>query len=262
MQAAASIFVLQITDLHLLPDAGSRLLGVDTAASLDAVLAAALAERLPDAVIVTGDVAHTPTAATYARARALVEARFRGVTLWLAGNHDHGDLLSAGAPAANEINFGDWSVLAIDTHSDGVEAGSVAPAELQRLDAALANSRARHVVVVGHHPPLALGTPWLDSGRIGNGEALLELLSADPRVRAYACGHVHQASTAEHGALELLTSPSTCFQFVAGSERFSVDATPPGWRWLELRADGTLRSQIGRATGFAVTLDLSKFKKH
>jgi 3',5'-cyclic-AMP phosphodiesterase len=262
MQAGRSIHVLQITDLHLLPDGGARLLGVDTAASLDAVLAAALAERIPDALVVTGDIAHTPSSATYARARSLLEAHYRGPALWLAGNHDHGAVLSAAAPGANELEFGDWSVLAIDTHSDDVEAGAVAPPELEQLRARLAATRARHVVVFGHHPPGPLGTPWLDTGRIANGDELLGLLVADPRVKAYACGHVHQANATSHRALALLTTPSTCFQFVAGSERFSVDTTPPGWRWLELRADGTLRTEVGRAADFAVTLDMSAFKKH
>ena len=75
---SGSVSILQITDLHLLPDADSRLLGVDTAASLDAVLRAALAEHAADALLVTGDIAHEPTSATYARARGLIEERYRG----------------------------------------------------------------------------------------------------------------------------------------------------------------------------------------
>jgi len=66
----------------------------------------------------------------------------------------------------------------------------------------------------------------------------------------------------QHAGLTVLTTPSTCFQFVAGTRHFSVDDSPPGWRWLELRADGTLRSEIGRADDFVVTLDMSTFNKH
>ena len=261
LQAAGSIFLLQITDLHLLPDASQRLLGVDTAASLEAVLTSALAERVPAALIVTGDIAHTATAATYTRAKTLLARQYRGPMLWLSGNHDYGALLAAAASADDELLLGDWSILAIDTHGDDVEAGWLAPAEIARLRARLANNRARHVIVFGHHPPLPLGTPWLDKSCIGNGEELLALLGADPRVKAYVCGHVHHASTANHFGVAVFTTPSTCFQFVAGTERFTVDATPPGWRWLELGADGTLRSEVGRATDFVVTLDLSTFKK-
>ena len=73
-----SLSLLQITDLHLQPDHGARLLGVDTAASLDAVLRAALSQRRADALIVTGDIAHSASEATYARARAAIAAHFHG----------------------------------------------------------------------------------------------------------------------------------------------------------------------------------------
>jgi Icc protein len=262
MVSAGTIHVLQITDLHLLPVADARLLGVDTARSLDAVLRSALSQCLPDALLVTGDIAHTPADATYARVREFIAARFRGPALWLAGNHDLTAPLSAARPAADEFEMASWSVIAIDTHVDGREGGWIADAELDRLRERLERSRARFVVVTGHHPPLPLGTPWLDSGCIANGPELLDVLAGDARVKAYVCGHVHQETATAHRGLQLLTTPSTCFQFVGGTRSFSVDATPPGWRWLDLAADGTLTSRVGRATDFAVTLDLSTFKKH
>jgi Icc protein len=262
MHATAPISLLQITDLHLLPDPGARLLGVDTGASLDAVLAAALAARPPDALIVSGDIAHMPTAATYARARELLARHYRGPMMWLPGNHDLSAPLAAAAPPADELRLGDWSILTLDTHTDDVESGCVAPAELRRLQDRLRNSNARHVIVFGHHPALAVGTSWLDGSCIGNGAELLAALEADGRVRAYVCGHVHQANASAHSGIALFTTPSTCFQFVPGTERFTVDTTPPGWRWLELGADGTLRSHVGRADDFVVTVDMSTFKKH
>lgn len=262
MASAAAIHLLQITDLHLLPAEGARLLGVDTARSLDAVLRGALSQRTPDGLLVTGDIAHTAADETYARVRELLAARFRGRALWLAGNHDLAVPLHAARPEADELEVANWSVIAIDTHVDGEEGGFVADAELDRLRERLARSRARYFVVAGHHPPLPLGTAWLDSGCIANGRALLDVLSDDPRVKAYVCGHVHQETATVYRGLQLLTTPSTCFQFVAGTPRFSVDATPPGWRWLDLAGDGTLTSRVGRATDFAVTLDLSSFKKH
>jgi Icc protein len=248
--------------LHLLPASNARLLGVDTAASLDAVLSSALAERAADALIVTGDIAHTAEDATYARVGTSIAARYRGPMLWLAGNHDLSAPLNRQRPDVDELRLGDWSVVAIDTHVDNAEGGLVAEAELERLRERLARSSARFVVVAGHHPPVPLGTPWLDTGCIANGAALLELFAGDPRVKAYVCGHVHQETATLHRGLSLLTTPSTCFQFVARTERFSVDTTPPGWRWLDLAADGTLTTRVGRATDFAVTLDLSGFKKH
>ena len=262
MHASAPISLLQITDLHLLPDPGARLLGVDTGASLRAVLTAALAARLPDAMIVSGDIAHAPVAATYARARELLAQHYAGPMLWLPGNHDLRAPLAAAAPPADELRLGDWSILTLDTHTDGVESGSVVPAELRRLQDRLRDSSARYVIVFGHHPVLPVGTSWIDSTGIGNGAELLAALEADGRVRAYVCGHVHQANATSHNGIAVFTTPSTCFQFAPRTERFSVDTTPPGWRWLELDADGTLRSHVGRADDFVVTIDMSTFKKH
>jgi len=189
--ASRSIFLLQITDLHLLPDRAGRLLGVDTAASLDAVLHAAMAQRVPAAVIVTGDIAHTPLPNTYARARALLSQHWDGPCLWLPGNHDVGTELARVAPGGRDLTMGDWNVVAIDTHQDGVEAGAVSDSEMRVLRDHLRATSARNILVVGHHPPLEVGTPWLDRGRISNAAALLELLTADSRVKGYVCGHVH-----------------------------------------------------------------------
>lgn len=255
-----SVSILQITDLHLLPDAHARLLGVDTAASLDAVLRSALAECDAAALIVTGDIAHEPAPQTYARARTLIARRYRGPARWLAGNHDLDAAFMDERLDTSELRLRDWSIIPIDTHIDGAEGGSVAVAELQRLREVLARTDARFVIVAGHHPPLALGTPWLDEGRIVNGVELLEVLSGDARVKAYICGHIHQDTAAMHRSLQILTTPSTCFQFVGGTPRFAVDATPPGWRWLDLAADGTLSTRVGRTDNFAVTVDLSGFK--
>lgn len=262
MHAAAPISLLQITDLHLLPDPGARLLGVDTAASLDAVLCAALVTRSPHALIVSGDIAHAAVAATYTRAREMLAHHYGGPMLWLPGNHDLGAPLAAAAPPADELRLGGWSILTLDTHTDDVEGGCVATAELRRLQDRLRASNARHVIVFGHHPALPVGTSWMDASRISNGDELLAALEADGRVRGYVCGHVHQANASSHNGIALFTTPSTCFQFAPRTERFTVDTTPPGWRWLELGADGTLRSHVGRADDFVVTLDMSTFKKH
>ena len=261
MADAAPISLLQITDLHLLPAADARLLGVDTAASLAAVLHAALAERVPDALVVTGDLVHEPQVSAYERVRATIAKHYRGPMLWLPGNHDIADVLTRVHAPVERLELGDWCVIGIDTHVDGSESGRVSAAELLRLRDRLAATRARWVVVAGHHPPLPLGMPWLDPSRIVNGAELLAVLDSDARVRAYVCGHVHQDTANRHGRIDVLTTPSTCFQFVGSNPRFAVDATPPGFRWLDLGYDGTLATRVGRATDFTIAIDMSTFRK-
>jgi 3',5'-cyclic-AMP phosphodiesterase len=258
---SGSFSLLQITDLHLLAAENARLLGVDTAKSLDAVLRAALSERAADAMIVTGDIAHDAIETTYTRVGASIAAHYSGPVLWLPGNNDVAAPFDRQRPEPRELRLGAWQIIALDTHVDEMHGGNVADAELERLRSVLAGTPARFVIVAGHHPPAPLGTPWLDRDAISNGVALLELLSSDARVKAYVCGHVHQETATTHRGVRILTTPSTCFQFVPGTASFSVDATPPGWRWLDLASDGTLTTRVGRATDFPVTLDLSGFKK-
>ncbi len=84
-----------------------------------------------------------------------------------------------------------------------------------------ARSRARFIVVIGHHPPLPLGTPWLDSGlhreRRGVARRAGRLMRASRPTSAGTC--IRTTATAYRG-LQLLTTPSTCFQFVAATQRF------------------------------------------
>jgi len=158
MVSAGTIHLLQITDLHLLSVADARLLGVDTARSLDAVLRNALSERVPDGLLVTGDIAHTPADATYARVRELIAARFRGPALWLAGNHDLTAPLNAARPTAGELEVADWSVIAIDTHVDGEEGGRVADAGLDRARDCAGSARRRSSSTSTTRPPSSPST--------------------------------------------------------------------------------------------------------
>ncbi len=158
-----------------------------------------LAERAADAMIVTGDIAHDATEATYARVRAAIAAHYqvrsygcRAITMWPRRS-------IGSAPRRRELQLGEWQIIAIDTHVDGAEGGNVGAAELDRLRDVLARTAARFVIVAGHHPPMPLGTPWLDNGSIANGAALLDLLSGRRareglRVRARAPGDRDDAS--------------------------------------------------------------------
>jgi len=57
-------------------------------------------------------------------------------------------------------------------------------------------------------------------------------------------GHVHQAFERRRGDVLFLATPSTCAQFTPGTERCVMDMKPPGYRWLELQPDGTVRSEV------------------
>jgi Icc protein len=251
--------VLQITDLHLRQVAGGCLLGVDTQASFEAVLEQALAERIPDAVLVTGDVAHDSQPEVYQRFWKLLRNRFRGPALVLAGNHDitrqMGSLLAAG-----ELRLGAWVLLALDSHVDDQPAASVDTLEFARLKEACESAGDCHVLVATHHPPIEIGCPWLDKDRIKNGGELLEWLAEHSTARAVVFGHAHQKIESRYRDIALLGTPSTCIQFAPGTERFAVDDRQPGYRWLHLDSRGGVTSSVERVEDFPMTIDMTQFK--
>jgi Icc protein len=122
--------------------------------------------------------------------------------------------------------------------------GRLGEAELKRLESCLADSRPALVAV--HHPPLALGTPWMDAIGLENGAQLLERLGRHPQARALLFGHAHCEFDAERGGLRLLGCPSTCLQFAMGTAELELDPRPPGYRWLRDTTGGGIDTGVVR----------------
>ncbi len=255
---APPLTVLQITDLHLLPEPGARLLGVDTQASLEAVLAQAFAERRPEAVIASGDVTHHGDAATYARLLELLRSYHTGPVLLLPGNHDESGAMGELLEPAPTVTLGAWTLIGFDSHVDGRPEAAVSAAERQALEAACeqAGVAGQHVLLATHHPPISIGCPWLDKDRIQDGPELLEWLAEHTTVVAMVFGHAHQVIEEQRHGLRLLGTPSTCFQFLPHSESFSIDRAKPGYRWLTLHGDGSLGSEVKRVDDYPLELEL------
>lgn len=253
--------VLQITDCHLLADDGARLLDTDTAATLDAVLARALQQHAPDLLLATGDLAHDCGAPGYERFARIVRGRYQGPVLALPGNHDFGEALretlgalgmAVPAPELTALPVGGWQVIGLDSHEDHAPGGRIGDAAIAALREQLARA-AQPVLIALHHPLVPVGAPWLDKDCPVNGASLLEWLAEQPLVRGIVYGHVHQQVDDAAGDCAVLGTPSTCFQFAPGSQRFALDARAPGWRWLFLADPGAglpgaaaLETQVAR----------------
>jgi len=254
-----TLTLLQITDVHLRAAPGAGLLGVDTWDSVNAVLDQALGEMEPDALLVTGDVAHDPDPEVYGRFAELLGSRYAGPLMVLPGNHDV--LTHMGAvcgPARLELPG--WTVLALDSHVDDEPQASVDQVEFERLRIECAKARSGHLLVATHHPPIAIGCPWLDKDRIQNGAELLEWMAVHSNVRAVLFGHAHQEIESSHRQIMLFCTPSTCIQFAPRSSRFAVDEQKPGYRWVHLLPGGEVQSTVRRVDDYPLKIDLSQFK--
>lgn len=246
---ADCIRLLHITDTHLLADPNGEQGGVNVEARFRRVLEAMRPwAETAHGLIHTGDLVHDESAEGYQRLHAAL-ATLRLPGLVMPGNHDDRRLIAqtfreGGVTAGREMRLGAWSVIALDTLVEGEVAGHLPAAELAGLSDALAASEAAHILIALHHPPLPVGTAWLDAIGLDNPQALQALLAADQRVAGVLFGHVHMAFDAQWDGLRALATPASAVEFVAGAETFTRGDGPPAFRWIDLAADGAITTGV------------------
>jgi Icc protein len=242
--------ILQFSDTHLHASMDSRMRGVTTHDTfMAAIRHAENSARWPaDAVLVTGDIVQDESRAGYERFRDIMAPL--GMPVWcIPGNHDDPKLMDAvlrNAPfkVGGDIRLGDWSIVLLDTFLTGEDAGGLGEVRLDALAAALRAHAGQHVLICMHHQPLPMGSAWLDGVGLRDAAEFLKVVDGHDNVRVVLWGHVHQASDRQRGAVRFLSTPSTCSQFLPGSDFFALDDRPPGLRWLELHADGSVNTEV------------------
>ena len=249
---AHSIVLLQITDTHLFASADTAHRGINTQASLDAVLADAEADARwpPDAIVVTGDIVHDESRAGYERFRKTLES-LGPPAFCVPGNHDDPAVLKRclAAPqvqVCGDSRLGAWRLILLNSFGNGEVAGALGTAELARMEMVLEKHPGEHTLICLHHPPVPMGSAWLDNPGLRDADACMEFVRRHPQVRAVLWGHVHQEFDKHADGVRFMSTPSTCAQFRPNSDEFAVDSRPPGMRWLELNPDGELTTQVMR----------------
>ena len=255
LAGGASVRVLQITDTHLFAEKDETLLGVNTWESYHAVLQAIHASaREVDLVVATGDLAQDHSSAAYQHFAEGI-ASFTAPCVWLPGNHDfqpsmYSTLQDAGISPAKRVLVGEhWQILLLDSQVFGVPHGELSDFQLEWLEKRLAEMPERHTLLLLHHHPLPSGCSWLDQHSLRNAGSLDNVLVHYPRVKHLLCGHIHQELDVEWNGRRIMATPSTCVQFKPHCANFTLDTVSPGWRWLELHADGSLTTEVCRLAG-------------
>jgi len=209
-------------------------------AALEAAVASVLAlDPLPDAVIVTGDLADTPTAEEYARVRALLAPLPMPVHV-LPGNHDDRELM--GGETQYVTQAGAVRLVVCDSTIPGRPDGRL---DLDWLEAQLAVDGP--AIVAMHHAPLLTGIRALDE--IGlpaeTRAALGELLARHPHVLRVIAGHVHRGAFDVLGGCGVVACPSTNLQtkLDLSSPDFTVVREPPAFL-VHALLDGALTSHL------------------
>ena len=200
------VLIAQISDLHIKPPGSLAYGRVDTAGALERCVAALNAFRpRPDLVVISGDLADTPTAEEYEHLKRLL-ARLELPFVGIPGNHDSRELMRAAFPLADysfasgplnqRVETGGLDLVLLDSSVAGEPHGELDAATLQWLAATLASSPDRPALLFLHHPPFATGIWHMDRQDLLNAGELATVVKRHPRVQLIACGHVHRATLA------------------------------------------------------------------
>ncbi len=259
---AKPIRIAQITDTHLFSGPDGELLGLNTRHCLEQVIELARQSGKPDLVVASGDLTHDGSEQAYRQVRDCL-SRIGAPVYCLPGNHDEARVLK------NRMNSGSfhcvqslcifgWQMLFLDSTIPDEEGGHLKQKELETLNDRLEAYPDLPALIWLHHQPVPMQSRWLDTMTLDNSETFFNFVDRHPQVRAVIWGHVHQTFDQLRNNVRLLATPSTCIQFLPGSEDFAVDRVPPGYRWLELNPAGTFDTGIERLQQIPGEIDLSR----
>jgi Icc protein len=195
--------IAQISDLHIKPPGRLAYGRVDTAKALECCIATLNALKpAPDFVVISGDLADTPTVEEYDYLKRLLAP----LTLPFAvipGNHDTPDMNRAAFPQSGyavssgplnqKVEIDALDLVLLDSSVSGKPDGELDAPTLQWLDATLASSTNRPALLFLHHPPFATGISHMDRQNLHNAGELADLVRRHSRVQLIAAGHVHRA---------------------------------------------------------------------
>jgi 3',5'-cyclic AMP phosphodiesterase CpdA len=201
---SSPIHIAQISDLHIKPPGTLAYGRVDTAKALERCVAA-LNEfsPAPDFVVISGDLADTPTAEEYDYLKRLLAPLKLPFTA-IPGNHDSRELMRlafpqagyafASGPLNQKLEVGQLDLLLLDSSVPGKPHGELDALTLQWLDDMLASSTDRPALLFLHHPPFLTGIWHMDRQNLASSAELASIVKRHPRVQLIAAGHVHRAT--------------------------------------------------------------------
>lgn len=254
--------IIQITDMHLFKNAGETLLGVNTLSSYKAVVKDVKQNYPnPDLILLTGDLAQDETTAAYKR---LVDELtvFHCPKYGFPGNHDdEHHMLSVfkenHLQENRDIIVDNWNLILLNTQKRHAVEGFLNEDQLRFLDRSLGMYPEHATLIFMHHPPMPVGSAWIDKLNLSNPEPFWEILNSYHHVKAIFCGHVHQQFEGTMNNVTVFATPSTCFQFATNSRKFAVENLMPGYRVIEIDEQGNYQTKVHRISNYDLNLDIS-----
>ena len=167
-----------------------------------------------DAIVVTGDIADHGAADEYAEAADILRSPYP--VLVCPGNHDQrktfrSRLLGEGEAdePINRIAELPGAIIALcDSSVPGRNDGLLSAGTIAWLRRAIADAgEGRPILIAFHHPPVEVGSPFLDSIRQFGEDRLAAVIADHPAVAGVLCGHGHSSAAATFAGVPLRMAP-------------------------------------------------------
>jgi Icc protein len=234
--------IVQVTDTHLFRDPDGVLAGVPTWPTFRAILRKIEQQHADfDYLILTGDLAQDEELETYLMLREAL-GDWLGRCRIIPGNHDDPANLRKAfpelfpnqeGPLTFSLSYGGWKIVGLDSHLPDEVKGRIDANQLQWLRDELRKDPGARTLLFVHHPPVAINVDWLDKIGLDGACDLVDLIETSSQIKVICAGHVHREFTGRIGAAAVYTTPSTCVQFGARSEK-SFDTSAAGYRTFQL----------------------------
>ena len=239
--------IAQISDCHLPASPQQNYRGINPLQNLKTLIKKVKALK-PDLILASGDLSEDGSRLSYETLQRQLKS-LNVPILALPGNHDDVDLLAEifpGSPVDTiEVSVhGPWKIIRLNSCLPGKPEGRLSEKTLLDLEKFLEQHGESPLLIVLHHQPISIGSPWIDKYRLLDPEDFLSLIDQHPNVRAVVWGHIHQVFETDRNGTAMLGGPSSAINGKKLAQRFTPDTTGPACRWLELREDKTLLSGI------------------
>lgn len=248
--------IAQLSDLHL-----TGMVGQDPSYHQFLACLKLATDHNVDFLLLTGDLVNDGLTAGYDWLFATLQKTGIGFAC-VAGNHDvtyeHSPhlpfnertfsplTLDKRLPKHQSIRLGHWQLLLINSSVAGRPYGTITTETLSWLSDTL-DSTTSPTLIALHHPPLSVGSFWIDSHQVTNAAKLWQILAPRPHTKLIICGHVHQAHTLTYAHTTLLTAPAVSRQFMPFCHQFKIHDIPSGIRLIWLN-EQTAASKLIRLT--------------
>ena len=194
---------IHLSDLHILArNDASRL--PDAAATLRKVIDEVNTYHADAEVcIITGDITHRGTPEQYENAVDIL-SDLTIPYLIIPGNHDIREAFCDAFPTTETdthgfVNFGQTfngvRFVMMDSIVPGHHHGTLCAQRLDWLRDELTAHRDTPTFLFMHHPPMAMGLPFMDTIRLDAEDALGEIVSSNPQIKHLFFGHLHRPAT-------------------------------------------------------------------